>query len=138
MISNTSGSTAAEKAAAAAGKSNASRTATDKDGFMKLLMSQMTHQDPLEPMSNQEMMQQMVSIESLDRQLNLEKSIKALNTNLFMTSANLVGKNVTVLDPNDPEKTLSGKVEALKVQDGTANVVIDGKNYPSSSLISVQ
>ncbi len=119
-------------------KKEAARKGQDKDGFMKLLMSQMTHQDPMEPMSNQEMMQQMVTIESLDRTQKLETSIKSLNTNMFMSSANLIGRDVTVQDPDDTQKTITGKVEGLRVDNGTANLVINGKNYAASTMISVQ
>lgn len=118
--------------------SSSSRTATDRDSFLKLLMSQMTHQDPLSPMSNQEMMQQMISIETVDGTQQLDKQIKSLTTGLFMTAGNLIGKTVTVQDPKDPSATVSGVVQSLKVDNGTANVVLDGKNYSVSTLISVQ
>lgn len=47
----------------------------DKDGFLKLLITQMQHQDPFTPMDNEQMMSQMAQFSSLEQ-------MQSINSNL--------------------------------------------------------
>lgn|SRR5574341_256632 len=46
-----------------------------KDDFMKLLMAQVTHQDPLHPMDSQGMMNQLTTMGSLEQLINMNKQL---------------------------------------------------------------
>jgi flagellar basal-body rod modification protein FlgD len=51
-----------------------------KDEFMKLLMAQVTHQDPLNPMDSKGMMDQLTGMGSLEQLVNLNENIGKLHT----------------------------------------------------------
>ena len=59
---------------AAAGTSS---NIVDKDGFFKLLIAQMKHQDPFEPMENAEMMSQMAQFSTLEQLQNINSKEEA-------------------------------------------------------------
>lgn len=50
-----------------------------KQDFLKLMMAQVTHQDPLNPMDSQGMMQQLTGMGSLEQLININDSIGKLN-----------------------------------------------------------
>jgi flagellar basal-body rod modification protein FlgD len=71
-----------------------------KDAFMQLLISQMTYQNPLEPMENTEFIAQLAQFSALEQQQNIAAGIELLA--LTQTAAtnsqmvNLIGKRVIV------------------------------------------
>jgi len=50
-----------------------------KDDFLKLLMAQVTNQDPLNPMDSQGMMDQLTGMGSLEQLININDSLAKLN-----------------------------------------------------------
>lgn len=50
-----------------------------KDDFLKLLMAQITHQNPLNPMDSQSMMNQLTSMGSLEQLITINDSLGKLN-----------------------------------------------------------
>ena len=78
--------------------------ALGKDAFMQLMMMQMKHQDPLNPMDNQAMLSQMAQFSSLEQMSNLNNNLAEANTMAtFMDATRLLGKEVQILDPASPE-----------------------------------
>lgn len=49
-----------------------------KDDFLKLMMAQVTHQDPLNPMDSQGMMQQLTGMSSLEQLVNINSGLGEL------------------------------------------------------------
>ena len=71
-----------------------------KDQFLKLLVTQLRYQDPLNPMDNTEFIAQLASFSSLEQMTNLNESfdnqttmIQSMNNSM---AASLVGQNVVV------------------------------------------
>jgi len=71
-----------------------------KDEFMKLLMAQVTHQDPLNPMDSKGMMDQLTNMGSLEQLVNLNTNVSKLHaTQEDMMRANtfsFLDKDVTI------------------------------------------
>ena len=71
-----------------------------KDDFLKLLMTQMTNQDPLSPMDSKGMMEQFAQMGSLEQLQNINGSLEKLNRSqaeiLQSTAAAYLDKDVTV------------------------------------------
>ena len=81
--------------------------------FVKILLTQLSYQDPLKPMDNQQFMAQMAQFTNLQQTQQLNDSIKTLITNqAALQSVGLIGKTV---DINTQSGTASGTVSALSL-----------------------
>jgi flagellar basal-body rod modification protein FlgD len=114
-----------------------------KDSFMKLLITQLKNQDPLEPSKNEEMLAQLAQFSSLEEMQDLNDNIvglavlqqsNALMSQLTQSSA-LIGKTVQYVDESGT--TLWGAVDAVKLNDGLAVLSIGGKDVPLSSVTEI-
>jgi flagellar basal-body rod modification protein FlgD len=98
-------------------ESRGGQTVLGKDDFLKLLLTQMQYQDPLDPMDNKDMLAQMAQFTSLEQMSNLNENFAAANQIAsFMDATRLLGKEVQVLDPAAPEDTpaiLESKVKSI-------------------------
>ena len=59
-------------------KKSKSPDALGKDDFLKLMMAQATHQDPMNPMDSQGMMQQLTAMGSMEQLMNVNKNLDQL------------------------------------------------------------
>ena len=83
------------------------------EDFLKILLTQLTYQDPLQPMDNQELMAQMAQFTSLEQTQQLNNKIETLITNqAALQSVGLIGKTV---DVNTSTGAVTGTVSALSL-----------------------
>lgn len=105
--------------------SNAVTKTLGKDDFLKLLTTELTNQDPLQPMDNKDFIAQMAQFSSLEQMNNVSKSVQDLKTSmttyfqqgLLSQGAALIGKQVSGMD-TDGKTVISGKVDSVKWLDG--------------------
>lgn len=80
----------------------------DKDAFLKILMTQLTNQDPLDPMKDQDFVAQMASFSQLEQMTNMTKGFEDIvgqqMSQNFLQFSNLIDKQVTYLS-SDGEST---------------------------------
>jgi len=90
-----------------------------KDEFMKLLMAQLQHQDPMKPMDDQAFIAQVAQFNTLDQITSLNTTIEAMATGQRLTEASgMIGKVVTGLDPDG--KHVTAQVTAAGLEGGKA------------------
>lgn len=106
----------------------------NQETFLKLLVAEMSNQDPLEPTSNTEFVSQLAQFSSM--QYMMESSQYAESN--YATS--LVGKIATASRTEGTQLvTKTGVVEKVrKGSDGDYLVTIDGEEFTLSSVSSVQ
>ena len=100
------------------------RTATQqlgKDDFLKLLMTQMTHQDPTEPMDNSQFIAQMAQFSSLEQMYNV---------------SNGFNKMAQIMQSNEAAGTL-GKIVELDVEGEQVSGVVEGFTRGENPQIQV-
>ena len=121
-------------ASASNSKSNAS---LQMDDFLQLLTSQITNQDPLEPMKDTEFISQMANIASLEQMEQFSKGFsKFADSQHAMLAQGYLGHEVKIQD-NDRE--VSGIVESINTNDeGTPEIVVNGTAYSPSSIKEVK
>jgi flagellar basal-body rod modification protein FlgD len=106
-----------------------------QEDFLRLLTVQLQHQDPLKPMEDAQFMGQMAQFASLEQTKELTTTMSKLSATLGFSSAQqFLGKNVTL---NDGGNQVSGVVGGITLVDGAPQVLISGKAYPTSSIITV-
>lgn len=108
------------------------------DRFLKLLVTQMQNQDPLNPMDNAQITSQMAQISTVDGITALNSTVKGMNSQFMqmqaLQGAALVGHNVTVegnqIAVNDSDIGLGGfelegaaKNVQVEILDGAGKVV---------------
>lgn len=124
--------------------SNAPSSSLDKDAFLKLLVSQVKNQDPMQPQGSTEYVAQLAQFSSLEQMQNLNDNIVGLallqQNNALMSqltqSSSLIGQNVEWTDPETGD-VHSGEVTSVKLQDGLALLEIDGEDVPLGNVTQV-
>ena len=82
--------------------------------FMRILLTQLTFQDPLKPMDNQQFMAQMAQFTSLEQTQQLNDRMNALlSTQAALQSVGLIGRTVDVQADGG---LVTGQVTALSLQ----------------------
>ncbi len=104
--------------------SSTSALATNSMGmedFLKILMTQLTFQDPMKPMDNQEFMAQMAQFTSLEQTQQMNDKMSQLITNqAALQSVGLIGRTVDVQTSTGTVAT--GTVTSLSLS-GSAPVI---------------
>src|ERR1041384_6031570 len=107
------------------------------EDFIKMMITQLQNQDPMEPAKNQELLAQMSQIGQLQSATTLQDSLKGLVLqNQISSAGGLIGKMVQGLDEqNDP---VDGLVTSIRVEKDAVNLELDnGKSLPLTDRKSV-
>lgn len=108
--------------------SNPAQTLNQAD-FLKLLVTQMTSQDPLNPTSDTQMAAQMAQFSALQASQNTETDIEGLQANA------LIGQTVTVATTGSPQ---TGVVSGVAMQTGSEpQIVVNGQLFSLSQLTAI-
>lgn len=107
------------------------------EDFIKMMITQLQNQDPLEPAKNQELLAQMSQIGQLQSATTLQESFKSLAMqNQIGAAAGLIGKSVKGLDLNDDPVT--GTVTSVRVEADQVNLELDnGQSLPLGRVTSI-
>lgn len=116
-------------------KDKVGTTDMGQDAFLMLMLEQLKHQDPMNPMDNQEFLAQQAQFTQLNE---IQKMNSNMNiNNQIMQASSLIGKDVTLVDPNDATKKIKGSVSAANFSGSQATVVVNGKDYPLGYVVTV-
>lgn len=90
-----------------------------KDDFLKLLVTQLRHQNPLEPMDNKEYIAQLAQFSSLEQMQNLNMQLANLS------AISTIGKKaVAVVEQREIEGTITG----IAFDRGRVNLIINSED----------
>ncbi len=110
----------ARQAAAQAGGTNDSYNELDIDSFLKLLISELQNQDPLDPMDNSEMVQQIGQIREIGATDQLTQTLSNLSASQeLVTASGLIGRQVNGLA--DDASVVDGVVDRITVETDSEN-----------------
>jgi flagellar basal-body rod modification protein FlgD len=109
--------------ASAANTNKTASTELGKDEFLKLLVTQMRYQDPLEPIDNTEYVSQLAQFSTLEHMSNMSSGIS------YMEALSMTGKYVSAIttDSTTGESiNVNGVVDSVKLKSGSAILVVAG------------
>jgi len=87
------------------------------DDFLKLLITELQNQDPLDPMSNQEMLEQIGQIRAIESNQRLTETLEAVQLGQNMaTAGSLIGRTIEAMTSDG--RPVSGRVEQVSIEDG--------------------
>ncbi|MFP7278614.1 flagellar hook capping FlgD N-terminal domain-containing protein [Exiguobacterium indicum] len=99
--------------------------AMDKDMFMKILIAQLSNQDPTAPMEDKDFIAQMAQFSSLEQMQAIGKTMDTMVLNQHATAllsySNLIGKNVSY--EAESKTTDASGAEQTTTAEETASVV---------------
>ena len=93
-----------------------------KDEFLKLLVTQLQYQDPLNPLSDTDFIAQMAQFSALEQMYNVYR------VGELQQATNLIGRHVKAevyTIPGQPE-WVYGKVQGVRTFGGTTYLILDG------------
>ena len=104
-----------------------SKQTMDTDGFLKLFVAQLQHQDPMSPMDTSDSVAQMASFSMVEQITNMAGSNTKIEQSLNHSSAvGLIGRTVTYTDADKISQT--GLVEHVATgTDGKTSLTVGGK-----------
>lgn len=108
----------------------------DKDAFLRILLTQLQNQDPMNPMEDKEFIAQMAQFSSLEQMTNMNANIESLvmmqMQQDFVSHSDLIGKKIEweKVSNGDGDKEAavkSGIVTSVVFKDGQAQLIVDGE-----------
>ncbi|KAA3648398.1 MAG: hypothetical protein DWQ07_05225 [Chloroflexi bacterium] len=123
--------------------SSSSLTETQSSDFMMMLLAQLRHQNPLEPLNDQEMMAQFTQLNSLTELQKINSTLGELGeminasgpSELLVDAAHLVGKSVDIMQPNGI--VVTGTASRVSAEMGQILVWLEDAAYPLENVIAV-
>ena len=110
-------------------KSTNSSSSLGKDDFLKLLVTQLQTQDPMNPMDDTQFISQMAQFTSLEQ-------MKNMNTSVQMTQAtSYIGKQVTWDNDQGVEQT--GVVKSVRMVNSEPKIIIGDQSIALAKITSV-
>lgn len=107
-----------------------------QDDFLKLLIAQLTSQDPLAPKSDTEFIAQMASFSSLEQAKVMQTDMALMRGNQEMLQANsLLGRTVEIQVNEDTVAT--GLVSAVHVVAGTPRLIVGDQSFDLNQVVSI-
>jgi len=115
----------------------AASNSLDSGQFMQILLAQLTHQNPLEPMNNAEMMSQFSQLNSLQELRDIHVAVDKLSaSNQVLYLASLIGKTVKVNRPDG--NFLEGVVEEVITEKDNPQIRIGTEKVSVNDIIEIK
>ena len=124
------------RASAMSNATNSSNSAMQMEDFLQLLTSQISNQDPLEPMKDTEFISQMANIASLEQMQQFTKGFETFaDTQKDLVAQAYLGKQVNIYENGEDA---SGIVDSVEMSEsGDVFITVGGKNYLPSNITKV-
>jgi flagellar basal-body rod modification protein FlgD len=137
MTTSSVGSYAPVKDSSGSSTTTNSASKLKTDDFIKMMMTQLEHQDPLNPTTSDQLMGQMSQIGQLQSTSQLQTTLTGLATQTQIGAASsLMGKQVTGLDANS--NPITGVVATVQVTSTGVNLQLqDGSALALTNVSSI-
>ena len=120
-----------------------------QDVFLQLMITQLQNQDPLDPMDNSEFLSQQAMFTQVNTLQEMNENLTSygdallsmngsmLNSSTLNQATSLVGKEVTAINPENKDETITGVVESVKISENGLKFTINGQEIDSSYITGV-
>ncbi|XVJ59076.1 MAG: hypothetical protein HEQ23_06615 [Tepidisphaera sp.] len=108
------------------------------EDFTKLILTELTNQDPLAPNDTNTLLQQMSTLRSIQSNMDLSNNLSDITAqNEFIAAAGMIGKRVEGLNL-DLERVTAEVESVSRTQGGIVLNLVGGDRMPMSYLDSVR
>lgn len=110
------------------------KTALDREDFLQILITQLTHQDPTSPMEDRDFVAQMAQFSTLEQMINMGDDMARVSSLVTRSQAYaLLGKRVSV---SSGDRVISGVVEEVRGTD-LPQILVGGRFYDYQNVEAV-
>ncbi|MGG3563625.1 flagellar hook assembly protein FlgD [Neobacillus rhizosphaerae] len=113
------------------------KSALGKDEFLKILTTQLAHQDPSSPLQDKDFIAQMATFSSLEQMTNLNKAFDKFAGNQMSQYAAVIGKEIT-WTPDGSVQSVTGVVNGVSNQDGNYYYLVGNEKVPMSIVSQIK
>lgn len=112
-------------------KTHEEKSKLGKDDFLKLLVTQLRHQDPTQPMQDREFIAQVTQFSSLEQLINMNQTFTSLvqSQQGLSSYAQTIGKEISWLDLQT-NTSFSGEVQGVSLKEGKVYYMVNGNEVP--------
>lgn len=110
-----------------------------KDQFLRILVAQLRHQDPMQPMQDRDFIAQMAQFSAVEQTMNMAKELEAMRQSIGITPS-LIGKSISWLDYATDGTDVtehSGIVNAITFKDGKQYAVVEQQEIALEDIIKI-
>lgn len=108
----------------------------DRDAFLKLLVAQLRHQDPLNPSDPSDFIATTAQFTTIEELQKMSKQSEANNLNTSLTTAgSLIGREISVIDANGARFT--AEVGRAQVASGEVVLVTDKGRFSLDEIVEI-
>ena len=134
-IDRVTGGTATNQANPATGATREPNNELGKDAFLKILITQLSNQDPLDPLQDKDFIAQMAQFSTLEQMTNMNKSIEEM---VSMNKATAVGYIGRIIEYTDEEGLPAfSQVGYVRFEEGKIILNTPDGDVPLEKVISV-
>lgn len=102
-----------------------------QEDFLKLLVTQMSQQDPMNPVKDTEFIAQMAQFSSLEQSKAMMQDMASLR------ASTLLGTTVTLNDDEAESGVVTGVVESVVMDKGVPKLFVNGSRYDLSEVLRI-
>lgn len=111
-----------------------------KDDFLKLLVTQLRHQDPINPVDDKEFIAQLAQFSSLEQMQNLTTSLNTMmesqqRLTALSQATSMIGKEVELY--THKEESIFGSVTGVQFNNGWPQIIVEGQLYDFTEVVSI-
>jgi flagellar basal-body rod modification protein FlgD len=112
-------------------KERGSNYSLGKDDFLRILVAQLRHQDPMQPMEDKEFIAQMAMFSNVEQIYNMTQELRWLRQAMGISS-DLIGKSIVWLEYDSNGKLVerSGVVDSIIIREGVQYVLVGDREVP--------
>ncbi len=109
-----------------------------KDDFLKLMVTQLQNQDPLNPTTNEDFLAQLAQFSALEQMNNLNDSFSVLADSLKISNAaSLLGTEVNYIADPEAGSREKGNVDHITIKENQIFISVNGKEIPLTNIYSI-
>lgn len=112
-----------------------------KDEFLKLLITQLKHQDPVNPVDDKEFIAQLAQFSSLEQMQNLNTNLSDMmmahqQLTALGQAMEMIGREVELFTKDG--ESLFGTVTGVQFRNGWPEIIVGGKLYDFTEVVAIR
>ncbi|MFK9090541.1 flagellar hook assembly protein FlgD [Bacillus salipaludis] len=118
-------------------KTHEDKSILGKDDFLRILVTQLAHQDPSSPLQDKDFIAQMATFSSLEQMTNLNTAFGKFARSQINQYTAAIGKEISWI-PDGAKSPVTGVVNGVSSQDGNYFYLVGDTKVPSYQVTEIK